>query len=78
MSSTRELIAEATSLPVEERLIVLDSPLRSLNAPDEGVDAKWASVAKRRLMEARSGRVEGIPGDQVLARVQEWLAERRR
>ena len=78
MPSTRKLIAEAISLPVEERVIVLDSLLRSLNAPDEGIDCKWASVIKRRLAELRSDRVKGIQGDEVFARVQERFAKRRR
>ena len=67
--TTKELIAEAISLPVEERAIVADSILRSLNAPDSEVDRKWVAVAQRRLMELRSGQVKPIPGEQVFARV---------
>ena len=67
--TTKELIAEAVSLPVEERAIVADSILRSLNAPDSDVDRKWVSVAQRRLTELRSGQVKPIPGEQVFARV---------
>jgi len=69
MLSTQELIAEAVSLPVEERAIVVDSLLRSLNPPNEDTDRKWAAVAKRRLTELRSGQVKGIPGDEVFARI---------
>ena len=69
MLSAKELIAQAVSLPVEERTLVADSLLRSLNAPDEGIDRKWAAVAKRRLEELRSGQVKAVPGDEVFARV---------
>ena len=66
---TKELIAQATSLPVEERAFIADSILRSLNPPDSAIDRKWAAVAKRRLAELRSGRVKAIPGDEVFARM---------
>ncbi len=67
--TTKELIAEAVSLPVEERAIVADSILRSLNAPESDIDRKWVAVAQRRLAELRSGQVKPIPGEQVFARV---------
>ena len=67
--TTKELIEEAVSLPVEERAMVADSILRSLNAPESDIDRKWVAVAQRRLAELRSGQVEPIPGEQVFARV---------
>ena len=67
--TTKELIAEAVSLPVEERAIVADSILRSLNAPEFYIDKKWVAVAQRRLSELRSGKVKAIPGEEVFARI---------
>ena len=67
--TTKELIEEAVSLPVEERAIVADSILRSLNAPESDIDRKWMAVAQRRLEELHSGQVKPIPGEQVFARV---------
>ncbi|MGH8524353.1 MAG: addiction module protein [Gammaproteobacteria bacterium] len=66
---TADLIAEAVSLPVEERALVVDSLLKSLNPPDTDIDEKWMSVAKRRLAELRSGEVKAIPGDEVFERI---------
>ena len=63
------LIDEVVSLPVEERAIVADSILRSLNPPESDIDHKWAQVAQRRLAELRSGKVKPIPGEQVFAKV---------
>ena len=60
---TKDLIAEAISLPVEERAIVVDSLLKSLNPPETEIDRKWAAVAERRLKELRSGEVKALPGD---------------
>ena len=71
MHGVKEIVSEVESLPVEERAVVVDSILRTLNPPDPDVDRKWAEVAKRRLKELRSGRVNGIPGDQVFAKVRE-------
>ena len=62
---TKDLIAEAISLPVEERAMVIDSLLRSLNPPETDIDKKWITVAKRRLTELRSGDVKPVPGEEV-------------
>lgn len=73
--TTRKLIEEALSLPVEERALIADSLLRSLNVPNAAIDAKWAEVAKRRLQELRSGKVKPIPGDEVFSEVLGRLAK---
>lgn len=64
----KDLIDEAEALPVEERALVVDSLLRSLNPPESKIDEKWASVAKKRLEEVRSGAIETIPGEDVFAK----------
>jgi hypothetical protein len=71
MPSAKEIIEQAESLPVEDRLLVVDSLLRTLNLPDARTDRKWAEVATRRLAELRSGRVTPLPGDEILARARE-------
>ena len=67
----KEIIQEAESLPIEERAIVVDSLLRTLNPPVAEIDAEWMKVAKRRLAELRSGRVKAVPGDKVFAKIRE-------
>jgi len=71
MPGAKEIIQQAESLPVEERALVVDSLLRSLNPPDSEINRKWITAAKRRLEELRSGKVKTVPGDEVFARVQE-------
>lgn len=63
--TTKKILEEALSLPVEQRALIADSLLRSLNMPDSSIDAKWAEVARRRLEELRSGKVKPIPGADV-------------
>jgi len=70
----KELIAEVISLPVEERAIVVDSILRSLNSPEDDIDRQWIAEAERRLEEVRTGRVKAIPGDQVFAQIRKRFA----
>jgi putative addiction module component (TIGR02574 family) len=66
---TKDLIAEAISLPVEDRAMVVDSLLKSLNPPESDIDKKWAAVATRRLADLRSGQVRAIPGDEVFKKI---------
>lgn len=65
---TKDVIAATISLLVEERARVVDSLPKSLNPPEEEIDQKWATVARERLREIRSGKVQSIPGDEVFAK----------
>jgi len=69
--NTKELISEAVSLPVEERVLVVDTLLRSLNQPESAIDNKWASIARKRLNDMRSGSIESIPGEKVFQKIWE-------
>jgi putative addiction module component (TIGR02574 family) len=74
--TTKELIAEAVALPVEERALVAECILRSLNAPETDIDRRWAEAARRRLAELRSGKVTPVPGEEVFARAWKRLGVR--
>ena len=65
----KDLINEAESLPVEQRAMMIDSLLRSLNPPEAEIDKKWAIVARERLEEIRSGAVAAVPGEQVFEKI---------
>jgi len=69
MMNTKEIIDMAVSLPVEERAIVVDSILRSLNQPTSEIDKKWSAVAHRRLREIKSGSVRAIQGEEVFEKI---------
>ncbi len=66
---TKQIIEKAVSLPVEERALLVDSLLRSLNQTQSGIDKKWADVANKRLLELRQRTVEAVPGQKVFDRI---------
>ena len=69
--NTNELINEAVSLPVEKRVLIVDSLLQSLNQPNSEIDKKWNKIAQKRLMEMRSGKIKPISGEQVFKKIWE-------
>ena len=71
MSSTKELLDQIVSLPVEQRTSFVDSILKSLNTPNDEIDKQWIDVAKRRLEDLRSGKVQTIPGSKVFEKIKE-------
>jgi putative addiction module component (TIGR02574 family) len=67
--NTQDLIAEAIALPVDERAVVIDCLLKSLNPPESEIDKKWAEIAKQRLTELRNEKVKAISGDEVFEKI---------
>ena len=65
----KKLIEEVISLPVEERALIADSILRSLNPVESDIDKKWIEVAKERLKDLKSGKIKSIPGDEVFNKI---------
>ncbi len=63
------MIDEAIALPVEDRVMIVDSLLRSLNQPVSEIDEKWIQVAHKRLTEMRSESGAAIPGNEVFERI---------
>lgn len=65
-----QLTAEAMQLPLESRALLADRLVESLDSaePDE-IQRLWTTEAIRRRDEIRSGRVESMPGEQVLDEV---------
>ena len=67
MSATlEELKSTVSGLPVPERAELAQYLLHTLESPDEGAAAEWLAVAEQRMSDVRSGRVVGIPAEQVL------------
>lgn len=69
--STHDIIDHIESLPVEGRAHIIDTLLRSMNQLDPAIDAAWVKTAQQRLEEIQSGRVQGIPAEQVFSKARE-------
>ena len=66
-SQVSEILQKALALSVQERGVLIDRLVESLDdePAEEGVEAAWADEIKRRVDDLRSGRVKTIPGEQV-------------
>lgn len=73
--TVEQIAEEALSLPSEDRALLADRLVESLDpAEDDRVWKLWADEAVRRRDEVRSGRVKTIPGEEALARVRQAVA----
>jgi putative addiction module component (TIGR02574 family) len=63
-----EVLEKALTLTTQERGMIIDRLIESLDEgpAEEGVEAAWADEIRSRVDDIRSGRVEMIPGEQVL------------
>jgi len=63
--SNAQILQEALQLNPQERYIVVESLLKSLDIPDEDIDTIWADEAEQRLQNYRENRVETISFEEV-------------
>ncbi len=63
--STKEILKQALKLKPEERFLVIEGLLKSLDEPDKILDNIWADEAERRLKAYRKGQLEGIPMEEI-------------
>jgi len=62
-----QIVAEARQLPREQQSELFDWLLaESFAQPDSEIDAAWRVETRRRIEEIQRGKVQGIPGEQVM------------
>ena len=71
MLSAKEIIDEVSLLPVEERALIIDSILRTLNPIEKEIEKEWIKVAKKRLNDIKANKVETIKGEIVFKKILE-------
>jgi putative addiction module component (TIGR02574 family) len=70
ISDFNEILAQALALPPEERAVLADRLLASLDGPNQKeIDAAWAEEAERRSREIDEGKAELIDGELVMAKL---------
>jgi putative addiction module component (TIGR02574 family) len=68
LSSFDEVLRAALELPPQSRATLAAHLLESLDGPEQlEVDAAWSQEVERRIRDIDEGRVELIPGEEVLA-----------
>ena len=53
-----EILRQALKLKPEERFILVEGLLKSIDEPDESLDALWVEESEKRLKAYREGRLE--------------------
>jgi putative addiction module component (TIGR02574 family) len=68
----QQIMSEARQLPRAEISELFDLLLaESFAQPDPEIDAAWRVETRRRIAEIESGKVQGIPGEQVMAELRQ-------
>ena len=62
---TKELLDEAMKLKPEERFILVEGLIKSLDEPNKKLDEIWAEEAEKRLEAYRKGTLESIPMEEI-------------
>ena len=55
-----EILKQALKLKPEERFILVEGLLKSIDEPDERLDALWIEESEKRLKAYREGRLEAF------------------
>ncbi len=63
--SSKEILKQAMVLKPEERFMIVEGLLKSLDEPNLALDDIWAEEAEKRLKAYRTGRLEGISMEEL-------------
>ena len=63
--SNKEILEQAMKLKPEERFLLIEGLIQSLDEPDKNIDEIWAIVAEKSLIAYRDVKLEVIPMDDI-------------
>jgi len=73
--AAEEILQQALQLPEEDRELIGESLLRSVHGDDESTfEEEWGPEIERRIAEIDEGKVQLLPGDEVMARLRARFA----
>lgn len=65
METCDSLLKKALLLKPQDRFLLIEGLIRSLDQPNKEIDAIWAEEAEKRLKAYREGKTQGIPYKEV-------------
>ena len=65
MKTSESLLMKALVLNPQDRFLLVDELVRSLDEPNKEIDAIWADEAEKRLRAHREGKTQGVPFNDV-------------
>ncbi len=60
METCESLLKKAIHLNSQERFLLIDRLIRTIDEPDKDIDTIWAEEAEKRLIAHREGKTAGI------------------
>ena len=63
--NSKDVLEQALKLKPDERFVVVEELIKSLDKPDSALDAIWAVEAENRLKAYRLGDLEGISMEEI-------------
>ena len=60
MQTSESLLRKALLLEPQDRFLLIDGLVRSLDEPNKEIDAIWADEAEKRLRAHRDGKTKGV------------------
>ena len=61
----QEILKEALSLKPQDRFLIVEGILSSLDHPDKEIDGIWGTEAVARLQAYRTGKLKGYPMSEI-------------
>lgn len=71
---TTDIMRELANLPLEERALIADGLLQTLNPTQPNIEQAWVRVAQQRLAEISSGKVKTISAEIVFKRINQRIS----
>ncbi|NQZ05677.1 MAG: addiction module protein [Algicola sp.] len=62
---SKELLNKVLALDPQERFVIIEGLLASLDEPNQTIDNIWANEAQKRLKAYREGRLEAVPMEEI-------------
>ena len=70
---TAEIMNELANLPVEERALIADGLLQTLNSSQPEIEQEWLKVAQQRLVEISTDSVKTVSQEEMTTRINHRL-----